>query len=75
MDLGIEIRFCDGMDTYARTWLQFAFPICIWGVIGTIMFVSSQSKCEFLVVDAGGRTLNRSKYGSGEYCEPLLDAQ
>ena len=43
LDLGIETCFYDGMDAYAKTWLQFAFPIYIWGVIGIIMFVSSQS--------------------------------
>ena len=70
---------CDGMDTYARTWLQFAFPICIWEMqIGTIMFISSQSKCQFVEVDEEGRALNvpvRPKYGSGKHRKPLLDAQ
>ena len=43
LDLGIETCFYDGMDAFAKTWLQFAFPIYIWGVIGIIMFISSQS--------------------------------
>ena len=43
LDLGIETCFYDGMDAYAKTWLQFAFPIYIWGVIGIIMFISSLS--------------------------------
>ena len=43
LDLGIETCFYDGMDAYAKTWLQFAFPIYIWGVIGIIMFISSRS--------------------------------
>ena len=42
------------------------------------MFMSSQSKCQFLEAVEEGRALNvlaRPKYGSGKYCEPLLDAQ
>ena len=27
LDLGIEACFYDGLDAYAKTWLQFAFPI------------------------------------------------
>ena len=27
LDLGIEVCFYDGMDVYARTWLQFVFPV------------------------------------------------
>ena len=29
LDLGIETCFYDGMDAYARTWLQFIFPVYI----------------------------------------------
>ena len=31
------------MDAYIKAWLQFVFPIYIWGVIGLIMFISSRS--------------------------------
>ena len=27
LDLGIEVCFYDGIDAYAKTWLQFAFPL------------------------------------------------
>ena len=40
LDLGIETCFYNGMDEYARTWLQFAFPIYIWATVGTIIVVS-----------------------------------
>ena len=30
LDLGIEVCFYDGMDAYAKTWLQFVFPFYIW---------------------------------------------
>ena len=31
------------MDAYVKTWLQFVFPIYIWGVIVLIMFISAHS--------------------------------
>ena len=40
LDLGIETCFYDGMDTYARTWLQFAFPLYVWVIVGTIVILS-----------------------------------
>ena len=43
LDLGIETCFFDGMDAYVKAWLQFVFPIYIWGVIGLIMFISAHS--------------------------------
>ena len=43
LNLGIETCFYDGMDAYVKTWLQFVFPIYIWGVIGLIMFISARS--------------------------------
>ena len=40
LDVGIETCFYDGMDTYARTWLQFAFPLYVWVIVGTIVILS-----------------------------------
>ena len=40
LDLGIETCFYDGMDTYARTWLQFAFPLYVWVIVGAIIIFS-----------------------------------
>ena len=40
LDLGIETCFYDGVDTYARTWLQFAFPLYVWVIVGTIVILS-----------------------------------
>ena len=40
LDLGIETCFYDGMDAYAKTWLQFVFPMYIWVIVGTIIVVS-----------------------------------
>ena len=40
LDLGIQTCFYDGMDTYIKTWLQFAFPIYIWVIAGVIIILS-----------------------------------
>ena len=40
LDMGIETCFYDGMDAYARTWLQFAFPLYVWALVGTIVILS-----------------------------------
>ena len=44
LDLGIEICFYDGLTAYARTWLQFIFPIYIWCIAGAIIFLANHSK-------------------------------
>ena len=43
LDLGLETCFYNGMDTYTRTWLQFAFPLYVWVLCGCIVFISSKS--------------------------------
>ena len=45
LDLGIETCFYDGMDAYVKTWLQFVFPIYIWGVIGLIIVIGERCVC------------------------------
>ena len=40
LDLGIETCFYSGLDAYAKTWLQFLFPVYIW-VIVVVIIVSS----------------------------------
>ena len=40
LDLGIETCFYDGMDAYAKAWLQFVFPVYIWLIAGLIIFLS-----------------------------------
>ena len=42
LDLGIQTCFYDGMDTYIKTWLQFAFPIYIWVIAGVIIILSQK---------------------------------
>ena len=40
LDLGIQTCFYDGMDAYGKTWLQFAFPLYIWTLVGLIIYLS-----------------------------------
>ena len=44
LDLGIETCFYNGMDAYAKVWLQFVFPFYIWSIIVLVMVVSRFSK-------------------------------
>ena len=37
LDLGIESCFYDGMDTYAKVWLQFMFPLYVWVLLGILV--------------------------------------
>ena len=37
LDLGIETCFFNGLDGYWKAWLQFAFPLYIWLLIGGVI--------------------------------------
>ena len=43
LDVGIPMCFFDGLTTYAKTWLQFAFPLYIMGIVGCIIIASKYS--------------------------------
>ena len=43
LDLGIEACFYDGLNAYAKTWLQFAFPIYLWLLLIAIIVSSHYS--------------------------------
>ena len=43
LDLGIETCFYSGLDAYAKTWLQFVFPIYIWLIMIMITVFSHYS--------------------------------
>ena len=43
LDLGIETCFYDGMNTYAKVWLQFVFPLYVWGLVMIVIVVSHYS--------------------------------
>ena len=40
LDLGIQRCFYSNMDTYQKTWLQFAFPVYIWLMTAVIILLS-----------------------------------
>ena len=43
LDLGIQTCFYNGMDAYAKTWLEFAFPVYIWVIVGFLVYISHRS--------------------------------
>ena len=43
LDLGIETCFYHGMKAYHKVWLQFVFPLYIWFIIATIIFLCRYS--------------------------------
>lgn len=43
LDFGIPTCFYNGLDYYSYTWLQFAFPVYLWFLIGLIIFVNKLS--------------------------------
>ena len=43
LDLGIETCFFSGLTAYGRTWLQFVFPLYIWGIASLIIIIAKYS--------------------------------
>ena len=43
LDLGVETCFFHGMTAYTKTWLQFVFPLYIWGIAGLIIILAKYS--------------------------------
>ena len=43
LDVGFDICFFDGMDTYWKTWLQLAFPSYITSLVVMVIIVSEHS--------------------------------
>ena len=43
LDLGIETCFIKGLDGYWKTWLQFAFPLYVWGIVGMMIIAAHYS--------------------------------
>ena len=40
LDFGVSTCLYNGMDDYAKAWLQFAFPLYIWLITGIIIYLS-----------------------------------
>ena len=43
LELGIQTCFYPGLNTYQKTWLQFAFPLYIWTLVAIITVASYYS--------------------------------
>ena len=43
LDLGIQTCFYNGMDAYAKTWLELVFPVYIWVIVGFLVYISYRS--------------------------------
>lgn len=55
LDVGIETCLYNGMDMYAKAWLQFLFPVYIWTVVTLMIIVSHYSI-------VGSRILGRNSH-------------
>ena len=44
LDFGIKVCLYDGLDSYVKSWLQFAFPVYLWLLIALIVII-----CRFSV--------------------------
>ena len=42
LDLGINACFYNGMDAYAKAWLQFVFPLYLWILSGLVVFLCNR---------------------------------
>ena len=45
LELGFDVCFFEGMDTYWKTWLQLAFPTYVITLVTLIMIMSEHSLC------------------------------
>ena len=43
LDIGIDVCFIDGLDAYAKTWLQLAFPVYIISIVAMVIVTSEYS--------------------------------
>ena len=43
LDIGIDVCFVDGLDAYAKTWLQLAFPVYIISIVAMVIVTSEYS--------------------------------
>ena len=43
LDLGVETCFFENMDSYAKVWLQFVFPVYVWIIIALIIVLVNYS--------------------------------
>ena len=54
LDLGIETCFVSGLTAYGRTWLQFVFPLYVWGIACLIIILAKYSRRVAKVIGKNG---------------------
>ena len=42
LDVGIDLCFFNGMDGFAKTFLQFVFPAYIWFLVGVVIYLANR---------------------------------
>ena len=70
LDLGIEICFYDGMDSYGKFLLQLVFPIYVFVLIGTIIVLCEVSKKFGTLLGTGTQLLHFVLI----FCSPTLNS-
>ena len=48
LKLGVSMCFFDGMDSYTKAWLDFAFPLHLWLLAGVFIFIAG-GRCSWIV--------------------------
>ena len=54
LDLGIETCFYDGMDEYAKIWLEYVFPVYLIVIIGVIIIMARYTSWAQRAVQSNG---------------------
>ena len=48
LNLGVSMCLFNGMDSYAKAWLDFAFPLYLWLITGVFIFIAG-GRCSWIV--------------------------
>ena len=54
LDLGIEACFYDGMDEYAKVWLEYVFPVYLIVIVGVIIIMARYTSWAQRAVQSNG---------------------
>ncbi len=55
LQIGIPVCFYNGMDSYIKAWLDFAFPLYLWFLAGVFVFLGG--RCSWIVRDNAVKVL------------------
>ena len=48
LNLGVSLCLFDGMDSYAKAWLDFAFPLYLWLITAAFIFIAD-GRCSWII--------------------------